>query len=99
MTNAIQTCLTMKLLCGMALRQTTGFVESRLRLVGPDCEAPDFSPLNRRPKARAVNTPYRSFQGPLHRLIDSPGIKVEGEWDRRATAGNPGRRVHRQRRS
>lgn len=25
---AIQTCLTMKVLCGMALRQTTGFVES-----------------------------------------------------------------------
>ncbi len=31
---AIQTCLTMKVLFGMALRQTTGFVESLLRLVG-----------------------------------------------------------------
>lgn len=33
---AIQTCLTMKVLFGMALRQTTGFVESLLRLIGLD---------------------------------------------------------------
>jgi hypothetical protein len=33
---AIQTCFTMKVLFGMALRQTTGFVESLLRLVGLD---------------------------------------------------------------
>jgi hypothetical protein len=31
---AIQTCLPMKVLFGMALRQTTGFVESLLRLTG-----------------------------------------------------------------
>ena len=30
---AVQTCLTMKVLFGMALRQTTGFVESLLRLI------------------------------------------------------------------
>jgi hypothetical protein len=30
---AIQTCLTMKVLFGMALRQTTGFVESLLQLI------------------------------------------------------------------
>jgi len=33
---AIQTCLTIKVLFGMPLRQTTGFVESLLRLVGLD---------------------------------------------------------------
>jgi hypothetical protein len=33
---AIQTCLTMKLLFGMALRQTTGFVESLLHLIDLD---------------------------------------------------------------
>ena len=31
---AIQTCLSKKVLFGMALGQTTGFVESLLRLVG-----------------------------------------------------------------
>ena len=33
---AVQTCLTMKVLFGMALRQTTGFVESLLQLIGFD---------------------------------------------------------------
>ena len=45
---AIQTCLTMKVLFGMAQRQTTGFVESLLRLIGLDWAVPDFSTLSRR---------------------------------------------------
>ena len=45
---AIQTCLSMKVLFGMALRQTAGFVESLLRLVGLDWTVPDFSTLSRR---------------------------------------------------
>ena len=40
---AVQTCLTMKVLFGMALRQTTGFVESLLCLIGLDWDVPDFS--------------------------------------------------------
>ena len=48
---AIQTCLTMKVLFGMALRQTTGFVESLLRLIGLNWAVPDFSTLSRRQKA------------------------------------------------
>ncbi|WP_349306288.1 transposase [Pseudomonas sp. GX19020] len=51
---AIQTCLTMKVLFGMALRQTTGFVESQLRLVGLDWTVPDFSTLSRRHKTLKV---------------------------------------------
>ena len=51
---AVQTCLTMKVLLGMALRQTTGFVESLLFLIGLDWEVPDFSTLSRRQKALAV---------------------------------------------
>jgi hypothetical protein len=64
---------------GMALRQTTGFVESLLCLIGLNWEVPDFSPLSRRQKTLAVNIPHRGSQGPLHLLIDSTGIKVEGE--------------------
>jgi hypothetical protein len=67
---AIQTCLSMKVLFGMALRQTTGFVESLLRLVGLDWTVPDFSTLSRRQKTLAVNIPYRGSKGPLHLLID-----------------------------
>ena len=76
---AIQACLTMKVLFGMALRQTTGFVESLLHLIGLDWAVPDFSTLSRRQKILAVNIPFRGSQGPLHLLIDSTGIKVEGE--------------------
>jgi hypothetical protein len=44
---AVQTCLTMKVFFGMALRQTNGFVDSLLRLVGLDWDVPDFSTLSR----------------------------------------------------
>ena len=86
---AIQTCLTLKVLFGMALRQTTGFVESLLRLVGLDWTVPDFSTLSRRQKTLAVNIPYRGSEGPLHLLIDSTGIKAEGEgeWNARKHGG------------
>jgi transposase len=77
----------------MPLRQTTGFVESLLRLVGLDWAVPDFSTLSRRQKSLAVSIPYRGSQGPLNLLFDSTGIKAEGEgeWHARkhggATAG------------
>ena len=93
---AIQTCLSMKVLFGMALRQTTGFVESLLRLVGLDWTVPDFSTLSRRQKTLAVTIPYRGSKGPLHLLIDSTGIKVEGEGEWHARKhGGPTRRVWR----
>ena len=93
---AIQACLTMKVLFGMALRQTTGFVESLLHLIGLNWVVPDFSTLSRRQKTLAVNIPYRGSNGPLHLLIDSTGIKVEGEgeWNARKHGG-PKRRVWR----
>ena len=86
----------MKVLFGMALRQTTGFVESLLRLIGLDWTVPDFSTLSRRQKTLAVNIPYRGSKGPLHLLIDSTGIKVEGEGEWHARKhGGPKRRVWR----
>lgn len=93
---AIQTCLTMKVLFGMALRQTTGFVESLLRLIGMDWTVPDFSTLCRRQKTLAVNIPFRGSKGPLPLRIDSTGIKVEGEgeWNARKHGGSK-RRVWR----
>ncbi len=72
---AIQMCLSMKVLFGMALRQTTGFVESLLRLAGLDWAVPDFSTLSRRQKTLAVNIPYSGSRGPLHLLIDSTGSR------------------------
>ncbi|UWS77820.1 IS5 family transposase [Phaeobacter sp. G2] len=93
---AIQTCLTMKVLFGMPLRQTAGFVESLLRLVGLDWSVPDFSTLWRRQKTLNVSLPYRGGTGPLNLLIDSTGIKAEGEgeWNARKHGG-PKRRIWR----
>ena len=99
---AIQTCLTLKVLLGMPLRQTTGFVQSLLRLVGLDWTAPDFSTLcrplpaaiakqsaERGQRALNVGLSYRGSKGPLHLLIDSTGIKAEGEgeWNARKHGG------------
>lgn len=93
---AIQTCLTMKVLFGLPLRQTTGFVESLLKLVGLDWAVPDFSTLCRRQKVLNVSLPYREGTGPLNLLIDSTGIKAEGEgeWNSRKHGG-PKRRIWR----
>ena len=79
----------MKVLFGMALRQTTGFIGSLLRLIGLDWGAPDFSTLSRRQKTLKVKIPYRRSDGPLHLLVDSTGIKVqgEGEWNARKHGG------------
>ena len=81
----------MKVLFGMALRQTAGFVESLLQLIGLDWVVPDFSTLCRCQKAMAVDIPYHGSPDPLHLLIDNKalsaigprampnGIKTEGE--------------------
>jgi hypothetical protein len=82
---AIQTCLMLKSLFQLALRQTTGFVESLFRLGGLTWAVPDFSTLSRRQKHIDIDIPYQASQGGLHLLIDSTGIKMigEGEWKRK----------------
>jgi hypothetical protein len=81
----------------MALRQTIGYVESLLCLIGLNWEVPDFSTLSRRQKTFAANIPHRGSQGPLHLLIDSTGIKAEGEgeWNARKHGGAKRRVWHK----
>lgn len=92
---AIQACLTLKVLFGLPLRQTTGFMESLLALSGLSWSVPDFSTLSRRQSTLKVAIPYRRKDS-LHLLIDSTGIKVEGEgeWQRRKHGGSK-RRIWR----
>ena len=91
---SIPACLTLKVFFGMPLRQTTGFVESLLKLVGLSSEVPDFSTLCRRQKTLGVAIPYRGGTGPLTLLIDSTGIKAEGEGKWNAPMqGGPKRRI------
>jgi len=93
---AIQACLTIKVLFGMPLRQATGFVASLLELSGLGWSVPDFSTLSRRQKTLDVAIAYRGSKGALHLLVDSTGIKVEGEgeWHTRKHGGSK-RRVWR----
>ena len=93
---AIQACPTVKVLFGLPLRQTTGFVASLLKVAGLDWPVPDFSTLCRRQRTLAVQLPYRGAGGQLQLLIDSTGIKVrgEGEWPARKHGGSK-RRVWR----
>ena len=77
---AIQTCLTIKVLFGLPLRQTTGFMESLLKLAGLNWAVPDFSTLCRRQKTLHVAIPFKGTSGPLHLLIDSTSIKAPS-WD------------------
>ena len=100
---AIQACLTLKVLFGLPLRQTTGFVESLLERVGLDWSVPDFSTLCRRQRTLSVAIPYKGSAAPLHllipshglqanhcRAVDSTGIKAEGEgeWNARKHGGS-----------
>ncbi len=82
---AIQFCLSIKCLFGLALRQSLGLVESLLRLAGLDWRVPDFSTVCQRQKNLRVQLPYRAATCALDLLVDSTGIKFlgEGEWKRK----------------
>ena len=75
---AIQTCLTMKVLFGMALRQTSRFVESLLRLVGLDWVVPAPLP-GTRPSAQRNTSAARSGE-------NGAAITAEAAPRRRCTA-------------
>jgi hypothetical protein len=67
-----------------------------LRLIVQDWAVPDFSTLSPRQKALKVNISYRGSGGPLHLLVDSTGMKVEGEGEWNACKhGGTKRRVSR----
>lgn len=79
---AVQCYLAMKVLFGLALRQTKGFMQSVLALSGLDWHAPDYSTMSRRQQLLEVQSTARPSRGGLHLLVDSTGIKMlgDGEW-------------------
>ena len=79
---AIETARTLRLIYHLPLRQTEGFVESLLHVMGLDLSAPDHSTLSRRQEGLSVALPTRTTQEPIHVVVDSSGLKVygEGEW-------------------
>ena len=80
---AIEWMLTMRVLFGWPLRQTQGFIQSLLDLMGVAVAVPDYSTLSRRQGALAVVLPTKRSDQPMHLVVDSTGLKVygEGEWN------------------
>ena len=78
----IEWMLTMRVLLGLPLRQTQGFIQSLLDLMGLALAVPDYSTLSRRQGSLAVVLPTRCPDKPMHLVVDSTGLKVygEGEW-------------------
>ncbi|MCY4434963.1 MAG: IS5 family transposase [bacterium] len=78
----IEWMLTMRVLFGLPLRQTQGFIQSLLDLMGLALAVPDYSTLSRRQGQLAVGLPRRCSDQPMHLVVDSTGLKVygEGEW-------------------
>ncbi|MCJ2182423.1 transposase, partial [Novosphingobium sp. 1949] len=76
---AIQASLPQKGVFKLPLRQTSGMVARLLAMVGLVWLVPDFSTLSRRQKTLLVEIPCQPRSGPLHRLIDSTGIKAVGD--------------------
>ena len=81
--STIELCLTLKALFNLPLRQATGLVASLLRLVDLDWPVPDYTTLCRRQKTLPVMLGGRPSSSGLHLLVDSTGIKMMGEGDRR----------------
>ena len=83
---AMEAALTLRLVFGLRLRQTEGFVTSVLTLMGLDLAVPDHTTLSRRVgKPRSPNkrrVPSLPDKGPVHILINSTGLQVygAGQW-------------------
>jgi len=89
---AIQFCLSIKVLFGLALRQTIGMVASLLRMAGLDWPVPDFSTLCRRQKTVSIQIPFRHAGGELNLLVDSTGVKMRGDGEWQVRRHGPSRR-------
>ena len=80
---AILTALTLRVVFGMPLRQTEGFLDSLLSLMGLNLKAPDHTTLSRRNQIVKVPPLTRVHDGPIHLIVDSTGLKIlgSGEWN------------------
>ena len=80
---AIRTGLTLRVVFGLPLRQTEGFLDSLLSLMSRDLKAPDPTTLSRRNQIVVVVPLTRAHDGPIDLIVDSTGLKIlgRGEWN------------------
>ena len=73
---AIEAALTVRLVYGLALRQTEGFLRAVSALLDSGLRIPDHSTLSRRSKDLDVRICPSAKKGPVHIIIDSTGLRV-----------------------
>ena len=80
---AIRTALTLRVVFGLPLRQTEGFLDSLLSLMSRSVKAPDHTTLSRRNQIVVVPPLTRAHDGPSDLIVDSTGLKIlgRGEWN------------------
>lgn len=80
---AIQTCLTMRLIYSLPLRQTEGFMNSIFSIMEIDIKSPDHSTISRRCEDLEIIRRSLKKEGSITVLIDSTGLKIcgSGEWE------------------
>jgi IS5 family transposase len=83
---AIETCLTVRLVYHLPLRQTEGFVASLFALLKLPLPVPDYTTLCRRSAGLAVPLSTAKCKGATDLVVDATGLKLygEGEWKVRA---------------
>ncbi len=79
---AIETCLFLRMVCSLPLRQTEGFARSLVRLMGLSLNIPDYSTLSKRSINLELSELAQTLKPGSHIIIDSTGLKVYGkdEW-------------------
>jgi hypothetical protein len=75
------TALTLRVVFRLPLRQTEGFLDSLLSLLGLDLKAPDHTTLCRRNQDVEVAPLTRAYDRPIHLVVDSTGLKILGSGD------------------
>ncbi len=80
--DAIETCLTLRLVFHQPLRQTGGLMRSIADVLKVDIAIPDHTTLSRPGGGLTILPKCVDSAEPLHLLVDSTGLKIygEGEW-------------------
>lgn len=78
---AIQIVLTLGKVFHQKLRQTQGFAESIVKMMGMNLSVPDYTTLSRRGETMRITIPKKEKEK-IILIVDSTGLKVfgEGEW-------------------
>ena len=79
---AIECVLMIKAVYRLPYRQSVGFTQSLIELMGADVRVPDYSTVCKRSVELNVDLGIETTDTPKHIVLDSTGLKIygEGEW-------------------